>query len=361
MNRRKPMVINGMTIGQGRRPWVVAEMSGNHQQSLQRALAIVDAAADAGADALKIQTYTADSITLDCDRPEFMIDDPDGPWHGRSLYELYEEAGTPRDWHPAIFQRCRERGLVAFSSPFDVAAVDFLESLAVPCYKIASFEIVDIPLIRRVARTGKPVILSTGMATLEEITEAVTALRSVNSDLPVVLLKCTSAYPAPADAMNLNTIRHLRETFDVDVGLSDHTLGIAVPVAAVALGACVIEKHLTLSRAEGGPDATFSLEPPEFRRMVDAVQCAWQALGGLHYGAGEAERANRRFRKSVFAVQDIAAGERFTVENLRVIRPGNGLHPRHYEDLLGKTASCSIARGTPMTWDLVNPEPVTAY
>ena len=344
--------IAGHAIGSDAPPFVIAEMSGNHNQSLDRALAIVDAAADSGAHALKIQTYTADTITLDVSRGEFLIDDPSSLWAGETLHSLYTKAFTPWEWHEAIFTRAKERGLVAFSTPFDESAVEFLEELDVPCYKIASFENVHLPLIRRVAATGKPMIMSTGMATAAELDEAVRAAREAGcADL--VLLKCTSTYPSdPADS-NLRTIPHMRELFGCEVGLSDHTLGTGVSCAAVALGATVIEKHFTLSRSDGGVDAAFSLEPDELATLVRDTRSAWQSLGSVSYGPTTAEKPSLAFRRSLYVAQDMSAGDVFTAANLRVVRPGLGLAPKFYEVLLGKRIACDAEKGTPASWDLL--------
>jgi len=342
--------IAGRSIGPGHPPYVVAEMSANHGQDLRRAVAIVEAAAAAGADAVKLQTYTADTLTLDCDTSPFRLEGT--LWAGRTLHELYREASTPWDWHPKLKTIAEGLGLHLFSSPFDDSAVDFLETIDVPAYKIASFELVDLPLLRRVARTGKPVILSTGMATREEIDEAVQTLRRSGA-AQVALLKCTSAYPSPADEANLRTLEELTRCYRVPVGLSDHTLDLAVPVAAVALGASIVEKHLALSRAAGGCDAAFSLEPEEFRAMVRAVRTAHQALGTVHFGGTSQESLSRRHRRSLFAVQDIKAGEPFTRENVRSIRPADGLHPRHLDEILGRPARCDLLRGTPLRWEHV--------
>lgn len=339
-------------IGLEHPPFVIAEMSGNHNGSLDRALAIVDAVADAGAQALKLQTYTADTMTLDLAEREFVIDDPKSLWAGRTLYELYREAHTPWDWHAPIFERARARGLAAFSTPFDPTAVDFLESLDVPCYKIASFENVDLPLIRRVAATGKPLIVSTGLATLDEIAEAVAAARAAGCR-DLVLLKCTSAYPAsPADS-HLRTIPHLRAAFDCEVGLSDHTLGIGAALAAVALGATVIEKHVTLRRADGGVDSAFSLEPHELAQLVADGERARLALGGVHYGPSAGEVASLRFRRSLYVVRDVRAGEALTREHVRAIRPGYGLPPKHLGQVLGRRAARDLAAGTALAWDML--------
>ncbi len=346
------MQIDGLGLGPGSPPVVVAEMSGNHNQSLEHALQIVGAAAWAGAHALKLQTYTADALTLDLADPPFVIEDPNSPWHGKTLYELYQQAHTPRAWHPSIFERCRELGLVCFSTPFDEAAVDFLEDLGNPAYKIASFELVHLPLLRKVASLGKPVILSTGMATAGEIDEAVRTIRGEGNDR-ILLLKCTSTYPASPSDTDLLTIPHMRELFGCPVGLSDHTLGTGVAVAAVALGAVLVEKHLTLSRAEGGVDSSFSLEPDELRTLVDETRRAWEALGEVAYGAAGAEQASLRFRRSLYVGHDMKAGDPFTPENLRVIRPSLGLHPRYYDLVLGKRISRDAATGSPVTWDML--------
>jgi N-acetylneuraminate synthase len=339
-------------IGTGHRPFVIAEMSGNHNQSLERALAIVDAAADAGAHALKIQTYTADTMTLDLDRDEFSVRDGQSLWAGKSLYRLYQEAHTPWDWHAPIFARARERGLIPFSTPFDESAVDFLEALDVPCYKIASFENTDLPLIRRCAATGKPLIISTGMASVAELDETVRTARAAGCR-DLVLLKCTSTYPASPENTNLRTIPHLRELFGVEVGLSDHTMGVGAAVAAVALGASVVEKHFTLCRADGGVDAAFSLEPEELRMLVTETERAWQALGGVQYGASAAEQKSLQFRRSLYVVRDMKAGEPFSTANLRAIRPGLGLPTRYLEQALQRRATRDIVRGTPLSFELL--------
>ena len=346
------LTIAGRPVGPGHRPFVIAEMSGNHNQSLDRALAIVDAAADAGADALKIQTYTPDTMTLDLDEREFHIADPASPWSGTSLYALYGQAFTPWEWHAPILARAREHGLIAFSSPFDASAVDFLESLDVPCYKIASFENTDIPLIRRVAATGKPVIISTGMASLAELDATVHAAREAGCR-DLVLLKCTSTYPASPEQSNLLTIPDLRQRFGCEVGLSDHTLGVGVAVASVALGATVIEKHLTLDRAAGGVDSSFSMEPKEFAQLVTETTRASLALGAVRYGATEAEQPSLQFRRSLYVVADIRAGEPLTAAHVRAIRPGLGLPPQYLDEVLGRSAAVDIARGTPLAWELL--------
>lgn len=347
---RTHLTIAGRRVGPGEPVFIVAEMSANHGQDESRAVEILEAAKDAGADAIKLQTYTADTITIDCDRPEFQISG--GPWDGRTLHSLYGEAFTPWEWHGRLKQAAERLGLVLFSSPFDDTAVDFLEGLGMPAYKIASFEVVDLPLIRRVARTGRPIILSTGMATIEEIEEAVGTVRDAGGN-ELALLKCTSAYPAPPDEMNLRAIPALAEGLRLPVGISDHTLGPAVPVAAVALGATIIEKHLTLSRSITGPDSCFSLEPHEFKAMVEAVRATEKALGARAFGVAPSEAANRVFRRSLFVVRDVRAGEAFTAENVRAIRPGHGLHPRHLEQVVGRRAACDLRRGTPLAWSHV--------
>lgn len=339
--------IAGRPIGADQPPYVVAEMSANHGRDFQRAVEILQAAAEAGADAVKLQTYTPQALTIRCEDPRFRIRGT--PWAGRTLWDLYAEAAMPWHWQPRLKSIADRLGLALFSTPFDAAGVDFLEQMQVPAYKIASFELVDLPLLRRVGRTGKPVILSTGMGTLEEIGEAVRTIREAGAR-HLALLKCTSAYPAPAEAMNLRTIPHLVATFGLPVGLSDHTLEPAVPVAAVAAGAAIIEKHLGLSRSQGGVDDAFSLTPQEFREMVRWVRAAHAALGSVRYGPSEQERAGRRLRRSLFAVKDIPAGRRFTAENVRCIRPGDGLHPRCLESILGRTARMPIRRGTPLEW-----------
>ncbi len=343
--------IGGRRVGPGGPVFIVAEMSANHNQDFDEAAAIVRAAHEAGADAVKLQTYTPDTMTLRSDGAPFRVGEGT-LWAGRNLHDLYAEAQTPWAWHAPLRDLARELGMELFSSPFDASAVAFLESLGMPAFKVASFELVDLPLLRLVARTGKPVILSTGMATREEVAEAVTTLREAGCR-ELLLLKCTSAYPAPAAEMNLRTLPDLAATFGVPTGLSDHTLGIAVPVAAVALGACLIEKHFTLSRARPGPDSAFSLEPGEFRAMVDAIRTAEAALGEVRYGALGREATSLAFRRSLFVVSDLREGERFSGNNVRAIRPGHGLHPRHIEEILGRAARHDVPRGTPLTWDLV--------
>lgn len=344
--------IAGHSIGLEYKPFIIAEMSGNHNQSLHRALEIVDAAAASGAHALKLQTYTADTMTLDISEGEFFISDPGSLWKGTSLYKLYQEAHTPWEWHKPIFDRCHERGMICFSTPFDSTSVDFLESLDVPCYKIASFENTDLPLIRKVAATGKPMIISTGMATVAELDETVRAAREAGRN-DLILLKCTSTYPATPENTNILSIPHLRELFDCEVGLSDHTMGLGVSVAAVALGASVIEKHFTLCRADGGVDSTFSLEPAEMKNLVVETKRAWQALGRVSYGPTEKEKKSLVFRRSLYIVNDMKAGEIFTTENVRAIRPGYGLSPKFIEMFMGKHISVDAKKGTPMSWEMI--------
>lgn len=347
----KSINIGGRLIGVEETPFIIAEMSGNHDQSLEKALNIVEAAAAAGADALKIQTYTADTMTLNHDQGEFFIYESDSLWRGNSLHQLYSKAYTPWEWHASIFERCRQLGLICFSSPFDETAVDFLESLDVPCYKVASFENIHLPLIRKIAATGKPVIISSGMATVAELDEALRTIRDHGNE-DIVVLKCTSTYPAsPADS-NLLTISHLRDLFQCQVGLSDHTMGLGVAVAGVALGATVIEKHFTLSRAEGGVDAVFSMEPPEMKDLVAETRRAWQSLGRIFYGPTAAEKSSLKFRRSLYIAADLQAGEVLTEKSLRVIRPGYGLPPKYYEILLGKKVKTAVKRGTPVIWEL---------
>lgn len=339
-------------IGRQHPPFIVAEMSGNHNQSLDRALAIVDAAAQAGAHGLKIQTYTADTMTLDLFEGEFFISDPNSLWQGASLYQLYQQAHTLWEWHQPIFDRARQLGLIAFSTPFDETAVDFLESLNVPCYKVASFENADLPLIRRIAATGKPMIISTGMATVAELDETVRAARAAGCQ-DVILLKCTSTYPATPENTNIRTIPHLRDLFDCEVGLSDHTMGIGVAVASVALGATVIEKHFTLRRADGGIDSAFSMEPEEMQALVVETERAWQALGTISYGATNAEKASLQFRRSLYVVKDLKVGDVLTNDNVRAIRPGLGLSPKYLEIVLGMRVRQDVKKGTALGWGLL--------
>jgi pseudaminic acid synthase len=343
--------IGKRSIGRGHPAYVIAEMSANHGHKFDQAVEIIHAAKAAGADAVKLQTYTPDTITLASDREEFRV--RGGTiWDGRNLHDLYGEAYTPWEWQPRLKRVAEDLGMDLFSSAFDATAVDFLEQMGVPVHKVASFELVDIPLIQRMARTGKPLIMSTGMATVGEIEEALQSAREAGAT-QIALLKCTSAYPAPAEEMNLRTIPEMARRFGVPVGLSDHTMGIAAPVAAVALGACIIEKHLTLSRSTPGPDSAFSLEPHEFSAMVDAVRTGEKALGEVHFGLSKREEASQAFRRSLFVVEDVKRGEAFTAANVRSIRPGQGLHPRHLTEVLGKRAAREIKRGTPLCWDFV--------
>jgi len=345
------MKIAHKSIGIDCSPFIIAEMSGNHNQSLERALEIVEAAAKTGAHALKIQTYTPDTMTLDLDEREFHISDPKSLWAGTSLYQLYGQAYTPWEWHEAIFKRAQELGILAFSTPFDGTSVDFLESLEVPCYKIASFENTDLPLIRKVAATGKPMIISTGMASIAELDETVRAAREAGCH-DLVLLKCTSTYPANADNTNILTIPHMREMFGCEVGLSDHTMGVGVSVASVALGATVIEKHFTLNRADGGVDSSFSMEPHEMTQLVLETERAWQALGKVSYGPTDAEQKSIVFRRSLYVVKDLKAGDLLSEDNVRAIRPGLGLPTKYFEKVMGKTVKHAVARGTALNWDM---------
>jgi pseudaminic acid synthase len=342
--------IGDRVIATDQSPYIIAELSGNHNGELGRALALVDAAAQTGADAVKLQTYTADTITIVSDRPEFHIED--GLWAGRTLHDLYAEASTPWDWHEELFARARSHGLHVFSSPFDHTAVDFLETLGAPAYKIASFELVDIPLITKAARTGKPLIMSTGIASYGEIDDACRAAREGGAD-GFALLHCISAYPAAPETMRLQTLKTLAATYGVPVGLSDHSLGSAVAVASIALGACIIEKHMTLARADGGPDAEFSLEPDEFKQLVADCRMAHSALGEPLYDRKGIGGANAQFRRSLYVTQDVKAGEVFNERNVRSIRPGLGLVPKHLPDIIGTTAADDIARGTPLAWGLI--------
>lgn len=337
-------------IGADHKPFVIAEMSGNHNQSIERAFKIVDAAVEAGAHAIKLQTASPDGLTLDVDSPDFQIMDKDSLWYGKSLYQLYKEAVTPWEWHELIFNYCRQRGIIAFSSPFELKAVDFLESLDVPCYKIASFELIDTQLIRRVAQTGKPMIMSTGMATLSEIETAVKTAREEYND-QIVLLKCTSTYPARPISTHLLTIPHMRAAFGTQVGLSDHTMGVGVSCAAVAMGATVIEKHFTLARADGGVDSAFSLEPHELRFLVDETERAWQAMGEIRYGGSDDEKASLKFRRSIYISRDIKAGEELTTENIKIVRPGFGISPKYFDILIGRRVNKDLPKGTAMSWE----------
>jgi N-acetylneuraminate synthase len=346
------MKIAEREIGRDAKPYLIAEMSGNHNQSLERALAIVDAAARSGADAIKLQTYTAETMTLDVAAPGFVIDDPNSMWAGRQLFDLYKEAHTPWEWHKPIMDRAAEHGMHCFSTPFDETAVDFLQGLGVPAFKIASFENTDLPLIRKVASTGKPMIISTGTAKLAEIDEAVRAAREAGCR-DLVLLKCTSTYPASPDNSNVLTIPHLRAMHGCEVGLSDHTMGVGAAIAAVAHGATIVEKHFTLRRADGGVDSSFSLEPEEFSTLAVETERAWQALGAVSYGATAAEMKSLQFRRSIYITEDIRAGEMLTRQNMRCVRPGLGLPPKYFETLLGRRVNCDLKKGTPVAWPLL--------
>ena len=339
-------------IGLKEPPFIIAEMSGNHNQSLERALTITEAAAKAGAHALKLQTYTADTMTLDIQSGEFFINDEESLWKGQSLHDLYKLAYTPWEWHTPIMLRAKELGMLCFSTPFDESAVDFLESLEVPAYKIASFENMHLPLIRKVAATGKPVIISTGMATLAQIDDAVRAAREAGCK-DLILLKCTSAYPATPEDSNILTIPHLRDMFGCEVGLSDHTMGVGASIAAVAHGATVIEKHFTLRRADGGVDSSFSLEPEELNMLVVETKRAWQSLGRVSYDIGEKEKKSQVFRRSIYIAEDIKAGEVLTSENLRCVRPGLGLSPKYYDIILGRRVNQDVKKGMAMRWELI--------
>jgi pseudaminic acid synthase len=342
--------LGGKTVGISFKPFVIAEMSGNHNQSLERALQIVEAAANAGADAIKLQTYTPDTMTINSKGGLFDIDDKDSLWKGRNLYELYQEAHTPWEWHKPIFEKAKQLGIMAFSTPFDETAVDFLEEAGVEAYKVASFENTDWPLLRKVAATRKPVIMSTGLASIADLDEGVRVLRKAGCK-DLILLKCTSTYPATPENSHLLTIPHMAQLFNCHVGLSDHTMGIGAAVAAVALGARVIEKHFTLNRADGGVDSAFSIEPDELKSLVVESERAFLALGQVFYGVQEAEKKSLRFKRSLYAVKDIPAGTKFTSENVRVIRPGDGLQPKYYDFVLGKVATRDLKSGTPLTWD----------
>lgn len=347
----KPFItINGRKIGPGYPPYIIAELSANHNGDINRAFAIMEEAKKAGADAIKLQTYTADTITLECDTEEFQIHG--GLWDGKNLYQLYKEAQMPWEWHQPLFEKAKELGITIFSSPFDFTAVDLLEDLDAPAYKIASFELIDLPLIKRVAQTGKPMIMSTGMANEEEITEAIATAQS-NGCQELVVLHCVSGYPAPADQYNLRTIADMAERFDVLSGLSDHTIDNATAVAAVALGACLIEKHVTMDRNGGGADDSFSLEPHELAALCKDAKTAWSALGSVNYNRTEAEKGNVKFRRSLYAIRDIKAGDVLSNENVRSIRPGFGLAPKYLEQVLGKTAIVDIKRGTPLSFEFI--------
>lgn len=342
--------INGHVIGRHTAPFIIAELSGNHNGDLGRALKLMEAAAATGAHAIKLQTYTPDIMTLNLRTDDFVV--KGGLWDGHSLYQLYDWAHTPMEWHEALFAKGKELGMTVFSTPFDLTAVDFLEKFDVPAYKVASFEMTDHRLLQRIAETKKPIIMSTGMATLSEIEDSVTCLRDAGCD-DLVLLHCISGYPSPADEANLRTIPHLSDAFDVHVGLSDHSYGIAVPIAATALGARVIEKHFTLRRADGGPDADFSLEPEEFTALVDGVSTAWDAMGTVNYQTKASETGNEVFRRSLYVVEDIPAGGTLTADNLRAIRPGFGLSPKHYNTVIGKRVNSAVSRGTALKWSML--------
>ena len=348
----KPFKIGNFEIATGSPPLIIAEMSGNHNQSLDRAMEIVEIAAAAGAHAMKLQTYTADTMTIDIAEGEFFISDENSLWKGHSLHDLYKMAYTPWEWHKPIFDRCRELGMIGFSTPFDATAVDFLDELDVPCFKIASFENVDLPLIAKVAGKGKPMIISTGMATVAQIDEAVRTARD-NGCRDLIILKCTSNYPAPPESSNLATIPHMRQLFDCQIGLSDHTMGIGAAIAATALGAVAIEKHITTKRSDGGVDSAFSLEPDELAALVRETSVAARAIGQVRYGLDDAERGSLVFRRSLYVVADMAAGDVLTPANLRAIRPGKGLPPKYIDQLMGKRVSRAVKRGTAVSWDLL--------
>lgn len=352
MSERSSIRFGRRRVGLDQPPLVIAELSGNHNRSLDRALALVDAAADAGAHAVKLQTYSAEIMTLDVRTAGFVIDDQQSLWYGRSLYDLYEEAHTPWEWHEALFARARERGMECLSTPFDASAIEFLERFDPPAYKVASFELTDLELIAATARTGRPIILSTGMASVAEIDDAIRTARA-NGSNDVIVLKCTSTYPASPANSNVATIPHMRSLFDTEVGISDHTPGVGVSVAAVALGATLIEKHFTLRRADGGVDSAFSLEPSELRALVEESERAWLGRGQVRYGPSQDEQASLQFRRSIYVAADVHAGEVFTEKNLRVVRPGFGLEPRHFRHVLGRRAAADTKKGTPFTWELL--------
>ncbi len=352
MSHHSSIKIDKHTLGKGYPPFILAEMSGNHNQSLDRAIEIVEAAARSGVHALKLQTYTADTITLNVSEGEFFINDPKSLWKGQSLHSLYREAYTPWEWHEEIINKCQQCGLTVFSTPFDETAVNFLESLNVPAYKISSFETVHLPLIRKVASTGKPVILSTGMASIAEVDEAISEIRKTGNN-NIILLKCSSTYPAEPGNCNILTIPHMREMFGCHIGLSDHTMGIGVAMAAVAHGAVMVEKHFTLKRAEGGVDSAFSMEPDEMKQLVDESRKAWQSLGKVHYGPTESEKKSIIFRQSIYVSEDIKKGELLTEKNIRIVRPGCGLLPKYYDMIIGRKAAFNAKKGTPVIWDLI--------
>ena len=347
----KDIRIRDKVIGTNQKPFIIAEMSGNHNQSIERAKQIIDAAVEAGADAVKLQTYTPDTMTINSTTGLFQINDENSLWNGRNLYDLYKEAHTPWEWHKPLFDYAKEKGIYIFSTPFDETAVDFLEELGVGAYKIASFENTDHPLLKKVARTGKPVIMSTGLADLADIDESVKILRSHGCS-ELILLKCTSTYPATPENTHLLTIPHMSTLFNCQVGLSDHTMGIGAAIAAVALGATVIEKHFTLRRSDGGVDSTFSIEPEEMKNLVVESERAFLSLGSVYYGVQEAEKKSLRFKRSVYVVKDVSPGEVFNKENLRVLRPGDGMPPKYYELLLGKVSRTNIQAGTPLKWEM---------
>ena len=344
--------IAGIKIGLDYKPFIIAEMSGNHNQSLERALEIVEAASEAGADALKLQTYTADTITLNISDGDFFIKDNNSLWEGRSLYELYQEAYTPWEWHEPIMKRATDLGMLCFSTPFDDSAISFLEDLNVPAYKIASFENTHLPLIKKAASTGKPMIISTGMASISEIDEMVQTMRDVGCN-QFVLLKCTSTYPATPKNSNVLTIAHMKDLFNCEVGLSDHTMGVGASIAAVAHGATVIEKHFTLNRTDGGVDSAFSIEPEEMKSLVIETERAWQSLGKITYGAIEAEKGSSVFRRSLYIAEDMKKGEIMNKKNLRIVRPGMGLSPKYYETLIGRKVNRNLKKGTAVSWDIL--------
>ncbi len=352
MGKQSLFYISDREIGRKQQPFIIAEMSGNHNQSLERALSLVEAAANSGAHALKLQTYTADTLTLDVSHGEFFISDEKSLWKGNNLHKLYQHAYTPWEWHGPIMQRAKELGMLSFSTPFDDSAVDFLETLDVPAYKIASFENADLPLIQKVAATGKPMIISTGMANLAELDETVRTIRAAGCE-QFVLLKCTSTYPATPENTNVLTIPHMRKLFGCEVGLSDHTMGVGASVAAVAHGATVIEKHFTLRRADGGVDSAFSLEPEELKMLVVETERAWQSLGDIFYGPTEAEKASLQFRRSLYIAEDVQAGTELNNENLRIVRPGLGLPPKYYDVLLGRRVNQDLKKGTALKWEMV--------
>lgn len=344
--------IGDFIINEKSRPFIIAEMSGNHNQSVDRALEIIDAAAECGADAVKLQTYTPDTMTIDHDKGLFYIDDPKSLWNGNTLYDLYKTAHTPWEWHKQIFDRAKEKGIMIFSTPFDATSVDFLETLDVPAYKIASFENKDWELLKKVAKTNKPVIMSTGASTISEISESVAVLKK-NGCNDIILLKCTSTYPATPESTNLKTIPHMKDIFDCFTGLSDHTMGIGVPIASVALGAKVIEKHFTLDRSDGGVDSDFSIEPQELKSLVTECERAHQSLGKVSYDILKDEESSLRFKRSIYVVKDMQKGEKFDKKNIRIIRPGDGMEPKYYQKIIGKESKNALKRGTPMSWELL--------